>query len=101
MATGEARRLHHVRQDGTGYPRALASAAIGLFGSMAAIVDAFDAMTMPRSYAAQPSPSQAFGVLYGLRGTAYHATLVEQFCQCIGVDLVGSHAGSTPASSAS
>lgn len=86
----ELAALHHERQDGTGYPRGLSGAAIGLFGSMAAIVDAFDAMTMPRSYAAQLSPSQAFGVLYRLRGTAYHAALVEQFCQCIGVYPVGS-----------
>jgi HD-GYP domain-containing protein (c-di-GMP phosphodiesterase class II) len=82
--------LHHERQDGTGYPDRLSGNEIGLFGSIAAIVDAFDAMTMPRPYAAQLSPSQAFGVLYKLRGSAYHATLVEQFCQCIGVYPVGS-----------
>lgn len=82
--------LHHERQDGTGYPNSLSGAEIGLFGSMAAIVDGFDAMTMPRPYAAQLSPSQAFGVLYKLRGSAYHGALVEQFCQCIGVYPVGS-----------
>ncbi|MDA8109942.1 MAG: DUF3391 domain-containing protein [Betaproteobacteria bacterium] len=86
----ELAALHHEHQDGTGYPERLSAGEIGLFGSMAAIVDAFDAMTMPRSYAAQLTPSQAFGVLYRLRGTAYYGALVEQFCQCIGVYPVGS-----------
>lgn len=86
----ELATLHHERQDATGYPERLAADEIGLFGSIAAIVDAFDAMTMPRSCAAQLAPSQAFGVLYRLRGTAYHGALVEQFCQCIGVYPVGS-----------
>jgi HD-GYP domain-containing protein (c-di-GMP phosphodiesterase class II) len=86
----ELARLHHERQDGTGYPRALKGEEIGLFGSIAAIADTFDALTSVRPYAEPLSPSAALGYLYRERGTGYHAELVEQFIQCIGVFPVGS-----------
>jgi HD-GYP domain-containing protein (c-di-GMP phosphodiesterase class II) len=85
----ELAALHHERYDGSGYPRGLKGPAIGLVGSIAGIVDTFDAITMPRSYAEQVSPSNALNVLYKGRGTLYHPALVEQFIQCIGVFPVG------------
>lgn len=82
--------LHHERQDGTGYPRGLKADAIGLHGSMAAIADTFEALTAVRPYAEPLSPSSALSFLYKERGTGYHAELVEQFIQCVGVFPVGS-----------
>ena len=82
--------LHHERQDGSGYPRGLKADAIGLYGSMAAITDTFDALTAARSYAETLSPSSALSYLYKERGAGFHADLVEQFIQCVGVFPVGS-----------
>jgi hypothetical protein len=82
--------LHHERQDGTGYPKGLKGDQIGLYGSMAAIADTFDALTAMRPYAEPLSPSSALSYLYKERGTGFHGDLVEQFIQCVGVFPVGS-----------
>jgi hypothetical protein len=82
--------LHHERQDGGGYPRGLKGEEIGLYGSMAAIADTFDALTALRAYAEPLSPSAALSYLYKERGSAFHPDLVEQFIQCVGVFPVGS-----------
>jgi HD-GYP domain-containing protein (c-di-GMP phosphodiesterase class II) len=81
--------LHHERQDGTGYPRGLKGDQIGLYGSIAAIADTFDALTAPRPYAEALSPSSALSYLYKERGAGYHGDLVEQFIQCVGAFPVG------------
>jgi HD-GYP domain-containing protein (c-di-GMP phosphodiesterase class II) len=82
--------LHHERQDGGGYPRGLKADQIGLYGSMAAICDIFDALLAFRPYAEQSSPSAAADFLLKERGAAFHAELVEQFIQCIGPFPLGS-----------
>ena len=82
--------LHHERQDGSGYPRGLKAEQIGLYGSVAAIADTFDALTAVRPYAETLSPSSALSFLYRERGTGYHSELVEQFIQCVGAFPVGS-----------
>ena len=81
--------LHHERQDGSGYPRGLKGGEIGLYGSIAAIADTFDALTAQRPYAEALSPSSALSYLYKERGTGYHGELVEQFIQCVGAFPVG------------
>ena len=81
--------LHHERYDGSGYPKGLKGAEIGLYGSIAAIVDTFGALTLQRPYADDVSPSSALGLLYKQRGTHFHPALVEQFIQCVGVFPVG------------
>jgi HD-GYP domain-containing protein (c-di-GMP phosphodiesterase class II) len=82
--------LHHERHDGSGYPNHLPGSEIGMLGSIAAIVDSYDAMTVPRPYADPLSPSAAISQLYKGRGTKYDAELVEQFIRCIGIFPVGS-----------
>jgi HD-GYP domain-containing protein (c-di-GMP phosphodiesterase class II) len=82
--------LHHERQDGSGYPKGLKGDQIGLYGSMAAIADTFDALTAIRPYAEPLSPSSALSYLYKERGSGFHSDLVEQFIQCVGVFPVGS-----------
>jgi HD-GYP domain-containing protein (c-di-GMP phosphodiesterase class II) len=82
--------LHHERQDGSGYPRGLKGYQIGLYGSVAAICDTYDALMAPRPYAEQLSPSAAATILLAERGSGFHAQLVEQFIQCVGAFPVGS-----------
>ena len=82
--------LHHERQDGSGYPQGLKGAEIGLYGSMAAIADTFEALTALRPHGEPLPPSGALSFLYKERGTGYHAGLVEQFIQCVGAFPVGS-----------
>jgi len=83
-------QLHHERHDGSGYPGKLKGQDIGLIGSMAAIVDTFDALTAQRPYAAPVSPSSALNLLYKSRGALFDTYLVEQFIRCIGVFPLGS-----------
>lgn len=82
--------LHHERQDGSGYPGKLRGSEIGMLGSIAAIVDTFDAMTVLRPHADPVSPSAAISMLYKWRGVFFDAYLVEQFIRCIGIFPVGS-----------
>jgi HD-GYP domain-containing protein (c-di-GMP phosphodiesterase class II) len=82
--------LHHERQDGTGYPRGLKAYQIGLYGSIAAICDTYDALMAVRPYAGEQSPSAAVHILLKESGAAFHAQLVEQFIQCVGAFPVGS-----------
>ena len=81
--------LHHERYDGSGYPKGLKADQIGLFGSIAGLVDCFDAMTHPRPYAEIYSPSNALNHLYNTRNVQFDGPLVEQFVQCIGIFPVG------------
>jgi cyclic di-GMP phosphodiesterase len=82
--------LHHERLDGSGYPRRLKGNEIGMLGSIAGIVDTFDALTARRPYAAPIAPSEALKVLYKARGTLFDTYLVEQFIRCIGIFPLGS-----------
>lgn len=82
--------LHHERQDGSGYPRGLKAYQIGLYGSIAAICDTYDALMAVRPYAGQQSPSAAVHILLKESGAGFHGQLVEQFIQCVGAFPVGS-----------
>jgi HD-GYP domain-containing protein (c-di-GMP phosphodiesterase class II) len=82
--------LHHERQDGRGYPRRLKAYQIGLYGSIAAICDTYDAVMSVRPYGEEHSPSNAVQVLRKESGTGFHGPLVEQFIQCLGAFPIGS-----------
>ena len=81
--------LHHERQDGTGYPRGLKGYQIGLYGSIAAICDAYEALLAPSPFGEGRSTSAAVNLLLKDRGTAFHGPLVEQFIRCVGSFPVG------------
>lgn len=81
--------LHHERYDGSGYEKGLKGGQIGLFGSIAGLVDCFDAMIHARPYGEVYSPSNALNYLYNTRNTLFDGPLVEQFVQCIGIFPVG------------
>jgi peroxiredoxin len=60
-----------------------------LFGSIAGLVDCFDALTHPRPYGEALAPSNALNILYSGRDTQFDRPLVEQYIQCIGIYPVG------------
>jgi len=81
---------HHEREDGSGYPAGLRAGRIGLFGRMAAIADSFVALTNARPHAEAVSAYEALRKLTTWGGRLFHAPLVEQFIQSVGVFPVGS-----------
>jgi HD-GYP domain-containing protein (c-di-GMP phosphodiesterase class II) len=81
---------HHERMNGTGYPNNIMGEKIGVFGRMAAIADTYAAVTKRRPYAEAISPHEALQMLSNWSGTQFHADMVEQFIQSIGVFPVGS-----------
>jgi hypothetical protein len=81
---------HHERYDGSGYPHGLGGDEIPVVARIAAIVDAYDAMTSRRSYAKALSPSAAIRQLYHARDHDFQAELVEAFIQAVGIYPPGS-----------
>ena len=81
---------HHERMNGTGYPNNLMGERISIFGRMGAIADTYAAVTKHRPYAEAISPHEALQMLSNWSGTQFHADMVEQFIQSIGVFPVGS-----------
>ncbi|MBL0124190.1 MAG: HD-GYP domain-containing protein [Betaproteobacteria bacterium] len=81
---------HHERMNGTGYPKNLPGDAISIFGRMSAIADTYAAVTKHRPYSEAISPHEALQMLSNWSGTQFHADMVEQFIQSIGVFPVGS-----------
>jgi HD-GYP domain-containing protein (c-di-GMP phosphodiesterase class II) len=81
---------HHERMNGSGYPKGIKDEEISLFGRMAGITDCFAALTKSRPYAEAVSSYEALRSISSWGGEFFHAPLVEQFIQAIGVFPVGS-----------
>jgi HD-GYP domain-containing protein (c-di-GMP phosphodiesterase class II) len=81
---------HHERWDGNGYPERLKAGAIPPAARLAAVIDAFDAMTSERAYQSPTSRHQALQELYRGHGTRYELDAVEQFLQCMSIYPTGS-----------
>ena len=81
---------HHERLDGSGYPAGLKGTDISIFGRIAGIADCFSALTTARPYANAMAVQDALMGLYQWSDTSFHAPLVEQFVQAVGVFPVGS-----------
>ena len=79
---------HHERIDGSGYPRGLVGDEISEYARIAAIVDAYDAMTSNRSHKESITPTQALKRLTAAENL--DQDLVKQFIESIGVHPVGS-----------
>lgn len=77
------------RLDGSGYPRQLKSDKLSGLARMAAIIDAYDAMTTDRNYAKGMLPALAFKTLMN-NDKQFDRTLVQRFIKCIGLLPVGS-----------
>lgn len=72
---------HHERFDGTGYPFGLAGNNIPLYGRIAAVVDAFDAMTTNRPYQKVKSRNEALTELKTGAGSQFDPEIVEMFVE--------------------
>jgi putative two-component system response regulator len=70
---------HHERWDGSGYPRALAGAAIPIEGRLLAVVDAYDAMTSQRPYQAAIRGETARAEIMQRRGHQFDPAIAEVF----------------------
>ncbi len=70
---------HHERFDGTGYPRGIHGATIPLEGRIAAIGDAFDALTTQRVYKPAFSIDKSFALMREHRGTHFDPDLLDLF----------------------
>lgn len=80
---------HHERHNGSGYPRGLEGAAIPLLARIAGLVDTYDAMLTPKSYAPSRSSFEAAQELMNTSGELFQESLVEQFVQAIGLYPTG------------
>lgn len=83
-------RTHHERHDGSGYPHGLEANKIPAFGSIAGIVNTYDAMISERSYATARSSYHAVQVIHDQAGVTFQQELVEYFIKAISVFPVGS-----------
>ena len=70
---------HHESFDGTGYPRGLVGDAIPLEGRIAAIADAFDALTSKRVYKPAFPVEQAVDLMRSHRGKQFDPPLLDIF----------------------
>ncbi len=76
---------HHERIDGTGYPRKLPAEKISRFARIIALVDAYDAMTADRCYAASIPTTVALKNIFKDRGTHFDEQLALEFIKSIGL----------------
>lgn len=81
---------HHLRFDRTGYPADAAGRPVSTLVDIAAIADAYDAMTTLRSYQRPYTPRSAIARMREVTGTALHPGYVEKFIKSLGPYPVGS-----------
>ena len=73
-------RSHHERWDGSGYPNGLiGEEGASLFARIAAVADAFDAMTSERYHARAIPPDIAAEIIRAGSGTDFDPAVVEAF----------------------
>ncbi|MGJ7911796.1 HD-GYP domain-containing protein [Neobacillus sp. LXY-1] len=75
----EVIRSHHERWDGRGYPDELSGEDIPFLARIAAVADAFDAMTSSRSYRSALSVDEAYNRIIQSKGTQFDPYLVDVF----------------------
>lgn len=74
-------RFHHERWDGKGYPDQLKGEDIPFLARIAAVADAFDAMTSNRSYRNALSVEEAYNRILEGKGAQFDPELVDLFQQ--------------------
>jgi HD-GYP domain-containing protein (c-di-GMP phosphodiesterase class II) len=81
---------HHLRYDRSGYPQDHTGAIISPLVEMAAIADAYDAMTTLRPYQRPFTPRNAIARLREVSGSFLHPEFVTNFINSLGAYPVGS-----------
>jgi putative nucleotidyltransferase with HDIG domain len=82
-------RHHHLRHDGTGYPKLSWGEPVHPHGQIVAIADCYDALTTTRSYQKARHPSEAVRMLRHLSGKAYAPETTQASVEMIGAYPVG------------
>ena len=77
---------HHENWDGTGYPSKMAREEIPMTSQIILIVDAYYALTEPRTYRGEMTPKQAIEVIKNDAGKKWNTALVEEFITLIDID---------------
>ena len=77
---------HHENWDGTGYPSQIAREEIPMTSQIVLIVDAYFALTEPRTYRPELTPEQAIDVIQQDTGKKWNSALVQEFISLIDID---------------
>lgn len=80
---------HHERFDGSGYPHGLVGQDISLFARMAAICDAYDAMTSRRTHKMGMDPAKVISIMRD-DIARFDPDIFEAFVRAVGIYPVGS-----------
>ena len=80
---------HHERLDGTGYPLGCVRNMLHPYSLMAAVADAFDAMTANRCYHVGTSARHALTQLYSSRDSKYDRDAVDALIKLVGAYPIG------------
>ena len=78
---------HHENWDGSGYPSKISGEAIPMTSQIILIVDAYFALTEPRTYRAELTPKQAIEVIKKDAGKKWNSALVQEFISLIDHDI--------------
>jgi HD-GYP domain-containing protein (c-di-GMP phosphodiesterase class II) len=81
---------HHLKYDGSGYPRAPLLRKQHIASSIVAICDVYDALSQRRGYKLDYSPDVVYNIMNKDRGSAFNPELLEKFFKFIGFWPVGS-----------
>jgi len=76
---------HHLRLDGSGYPRAVTRESLNLGSMLCAIADVYDAMRSQRIYQQAYPTDRILGVLKRNEGAQLDRDLVRRFIQLLGI----------------
>ncbi len=76
---------HHENNDGTGYPYGIGGSDIHLFGHIARIVDAYDAMTSKRPYADAMRPFATLAEIKKENQLCFNEELLKEFICFLGL----------------
>ncbi len=76
---------HHENNDGTGYPYGIGGNDIHLFGQISRIVDAYDAMTSDRPYAAAMKPFATLEEIRKENHICFNEELLKEFICFLGL----------------
>ncbi len=78
---------HHENWDGTGYPAKISKDEIPMTSQIILIVDAYYALTQPRTYRAELTSRQAIEIIKQDAGKKWNAALVQEFISLIDHDI--------------
>lgn len=81
---------HHEKIDGSGYPVGKQDQEISVYGKIAAIIDAYDAMTSEQPHKPSMGPIKAYQQMQKESGLAFDKQLLDVFLKSIGSTPVGS-----------